>query len=95
MMDDRLLKKIRKEALCAAESERKRLELLQSTEYTLEALEEITGLPRPQLDRIAENTLISHEISQDRFFSLGQQLLWVLLFTAPLALLAGWIVSVL
>ena len=90
-MTDQFQKQIRKEALEFADRWDERRGLRQSTGFTLDALEEVTGLPRQELELIAEKVRISREASRDRFFSVGRQLLWVLLATASAAVATGWI----
>ena len=46
-------------------------------QYTLDALHEVTGLPRPQLETIANAAMLSVEVHPEKFFSIKNQILIV------------------
>jgi hypothetical protein len=46
-------------------------------QHTLDALHDVTGLPRPELKRIADAAVLSFEVGQENFFSIKNQILIV------------------
>ena len=92
-MKDRLEAKIRKEirrrALERAHILRQEKQNLQKTEYTLDALQEVTGLPRPDLESIAEEVRLSCQMTHDDFFSIKNQVLMTLGISS-LILILSW-----
>lgn len=57
---------------------------LQNSKHTLDALQEVTGLPRVELETIAEEVRCSFEDYEDKFFSVKNQAAMVL---GPFAIL--------
>lgn len=51
---------------------------LQNSGYTLDALQEVTGLPRLELETIAEEVRCSFEAYDEKFFSIRSQAIMVL-----------------
>ena len=51
---------------------------LQNSGYTLDALQEVTGLPRVELETIAEEVRCSFEAYDEKFFSIRNQAIMVL-----------------
>ena len=62
---------------------------MQQTEYTLDALQEVTGLPRPHLDSIADEARLSRQMTRDDFFSIKDQILWIFGLTSLILILSG------
>jgi hypothetical protein len=50
---------------------------LQNSRYTLDALQEVTGLPRVELETIAQEVRNSFATYQENFFSIKNQMIWV------------------
>jgi hypothetical protein len=50
---------------------------MQSSKHTLDALQDVTGLPRMELETIAEEVRNSFETYQENFFSIKNQMIWV------------------
>ena len=50
---------------------------LQNFRYTLDALQEVTGLPRVELETIAEEVRCSFEAYEEKFFSVKNQIVMV------------------
>lgn len=54
-------------------------------EWVLEGLQELTGLPREELDRIADEVEAGYGVDGDTFFSIRQQFLTALALAVILA----------
>jgi hypothetical protein len=50
---------------------------LQSSKHTLDALQDVTGMPRMELETIAEEVRNSFQTYQENFFSFKNQMIWV------------------
>ena len=50
----------------------------QRTKHTLDALHEVTGLPQTQLESIADEITLSLQVTNERFFSIKNQILMTL-----------------
>jgi hypothetical protein len=74
-LEEKIRKEIRKRALERAEILRQEEQNLQKTGYTLNALQEVTGLPRPHLESIADEVTLSFQVASDGFFSIKNQIL--------------------
>ena len=85
----KIRKEIRKRALERAHILRQEKQNLQKTEYTLDALQEVTGLPRPDLESIAEEVRLSWQMTHDDFFSIKSQILMTL-GVSSLILILSW-----
>jgi len=70
-----ILKEIRRRAFESADRLRQEKQNQQKTEYTLDALQEVTGLPRPHLESIADAVKRSRQMIHDDFFSIKNQIL--------------------
>ena len=70
-----ILKEIRRRAFESADRLRQEKQNQQKMEYTLDALQEVTGLPRPHLDSIADAAKRSRQMIHDDFFSVKNQIL--------------------
>ena len=80
-MNPKLGKKIKKEIRRRAFEQSDRLQQerqnLQGVKHTLDALHEVTGLPRPELKTIADEAMLSFEVRHEKFFSTKNQILIV------------------
>lgn len=75
--NDKILKMIRTQAVMRAELHRREESSRQDLRLTLEALQELTGLPRPELEAIAANVTAAYEPQERDFFSVKNQFLMV------------------
>ena len=75
--DEKILREIRRQAFIQADQKRREEEIRQDTRYTLEALQELTGLPRRELQAIAATVSASYGQEETDFFSIKDQLLMV------------------
>jgi len=82
-------KEIRKRALERAHILRQEKQNLQKIEYTLDALQEVTRLSRPELESIAIEVRLSRQMAHDDFFSIKNQFLMTL-GVSSLILILGW-----
>jgi hypothetical protein len=60
------------------------------TEYTLDALQDVTGLPRPDLESIADDIRLSRQIKHDDFFSIKNQILMTFGLAGLILILSGF-----
>jgi hypothetical protein len=88
-LEAKIQKEIRRRALDRAHLLRQEKQNLQQTKYTLDALEEVTGLPQSDLESIADEVRFSHQMTHDDFFSIKNQILMTL-GVSSLILILGW-----
>ncbi len=74
-LEAKIRKEIRRRAFERADSLRQKHQNLKKTQYTLDALQEVTGLPRPHLESIADEVKLSLQVAGDGFFSVKDQVL--------------------
>jgi hypothetical protein len=74
-LEEKIRKEIRKHAFERSDRLWQEKQHLQSTKHTLDALHEVTGLPRPELEAISNEVLLSFKVSRDEFFSIRNQIL--------------------
>ncbi len=74
-LEAKIQREIRRRAFERADELRHKRQYLARTQYTLDALEEVTGLHRPELKSIADAVKLSLRGTQDEFFSLKRQIL--------------------
>lgn len=89
-LEAKLQKKIRTKALQHSEKLRLKKIRLQNTNHTLDALHQVTGLPRRELKAIADDVSRSFEVSREEFFSIRNQLLATMGVTG-LVIISGWL----
>ena len=65
---EKIKREIRRRAFERSDRLRQESQNLQSVKHTLEALHEVTGLPRAQLNAIANETRLSFEVHSEQFF---------------------------
>jgi hypothetical protein len=75
--EEKILKEIRRRAFIHADRRGRKEENRQGSRLTLDALQEVTGLPRPELETIAANVRAFYEPEERDFFSAKSQLLMV------------------
>ena len=74
-LEKKIRKEIRKRAFERADILRQEKQNLQGSEYTLDALQDVTGLPRSDLESIALFVRLSRQMTHDGFFSIKNQIL--------------------
>lgn len=85
-------REIRRRALDRADLHHQEAADRQYTRYTIDALEEVTGLPRLELETIASEVRASYGTNEDVFFSIRNQIIMVGSALAPLIILA-WLAT--
>jgi hypothetical protein len=84
-------KQIRKRAFERADILRQERQDAQKTQHTLDALQEVTGLHRPELESIADEVRLSVQMTSDDFFSIKNQLLMTFGATGLILILCGFV----
>ncbi len=74
-LEAKIQKEIRRRAIERADVLRQERLDLEKTQYTLDALQEVTGLDRSELQSIAASVKLSLRGTHDDFFSIKRQLL--------------------
>lgn len=74
-LEEKIRKEIRKRAFEHSDRLQQERHNVQNIQYTLDALQEVTGLPHQELEAIAQDVKISFEVSGDEFFSIKNQIL--------------------
>ena len=77
-LEAQIQKQIRRRAFERADIWRQDKQHLKRTKHTLDALHDVTGLPRMQLESIADEIKLSLQITNERFFSIKNQILMTL-----------------
>ncbi|CAB1058923.1 hypothetical protein D1BOALGB6SA_3681 [Olavius sp. associated proteobacterium Delta 1] len=92
---EKIQREIRRRALDRAELHHQEAADRQYTRYTIDALAEVTGLPRLELETIAnEVRASSYGTGQDGFFSIKNQIIRVGSALVPLIIVAWLIVAI-
>jgi hypothetical protein len=91
-LEQKIQKEIRRRVFKYADLNEQKENILLQTRYTLDALEEITGLPRSMIEMIAKEVRESFGQDKRKFFSIRNQIFLVFLFVLILFLLAGLVV---
>jgi hypothetical protein len=89
-LEAKIQKEIRKRALERAHLLRQEEQNRQRTKYTLDALKEVAELPRADLESIADQVRLFHQMAQDDFFSIKNQIL-ITLGVSILILILSWL----
>lgn len=71
----KIRREIRRCAFEHADVVRRKRHNLQRIRFTLDALHEVTALPRSELESIAEDARLSRQMTHDGFFSIKNQIL--------------------
>lgn len=87
---DRIQREIRKRAFDRRDSLARQADRAQRTQATIDALEQVTGLSRSELERIAGEVAVSFKPDKDDFFSVRRQLILTGFTVIPL-LIAIWL----
>ena len=87
----KIRKEIRKRAFERADILRQEKQNLEMTKYTLDALQDVTGLPRPDLQSIADDVRLSRQMTRDDFFSVKNQILMTLGPAGLIIILIGFV----
>ena len=74
-LGERIKKQIRKRAFEQSDRQQQERLNLQDVEHTLDALHEVTGLPRAELKTIADEAMLSFNLRTEKFFSVKNQIL--------------------
>jgi len=75
--EEKILMEIRRQAFIHADQRCRETQRKQDTRHTLDALQELTELPRRDLETIAANVRAFYEPVEGDFFSVKNQLLMV------------------
>ena len=76
-IEEKMLKEIRRRAFVRYDQRCREEEYLEGARHTLDALQELTGLPRRELETIAANVRSLYEGEERDFFSVQNQFLMV------------------
>ena len=76
-IEEKMLKEIRRQAFVRYDQRCQEEENLEGTRHTLDALQELTGLPRRELETIAANVRSLYDREERDFFSVQNQFLMV------------------
>jgi hypothetical protein len=90
-IETKIQKQIRRRAFKRADILRQERQEAQKTQHTLDALQEVTGLHRPELESIAEEVRLSVQMTRDDFFSVGNQILITAAAAGLILILAGFV----
>jgi hypothetical protein len=88
-LGERIKKKIRRRAFEQSDRLQQERQNLRDVRHTLDALHEVTGLPRPELKTIANEAMLSFEVSTEKFFSIKNQILIVSSAFSCVVMVAG------
>jgi len=75
--EETILKEIRRQAFIRADQRYREAQNRQDTRHTLDALQELTELPRRELETLAANVRACYEPGERDFFSVRTQFLMV------------------
>ena len=92
-LGERIKNEIRRRAFEQSDKSQREWQNLQGVKHMLDALHEVTGLPRPQLKAIANEAILSFELRTEKFFSIKNQIL-IASSVCSCALLIGWLLFV-
>jgi len=90
-LEAKIRKEIRRCAFERADILRQKHQNLQKTQYTLDALQEVTGLHRPDLELIADEIRLSCQMTRDGFFSIKNQILMTIGAAGLILILSGFV----
>lgn len=89
-LKEKIQREIRKRAFKRSDWLRQDEQISVDSQHTLEALKEVTGLPRPELEAIARDVRLSYEVSKDEFFSIRNQIL-ISFAISGFVIIIGWL----
>jgi hypothetical protein len=90
-IEAKIQKQIRKRAFRRADILRQERQDEQKIQHTLDALQEVTGLHRPELESIANEVRRSVQMTRDDFFSIKNQILMTFGAASVILILAGFV----
>jgi hypothetical protein len=90
-IETKIQKQIRRRAFKRADILWQERQDAQKTQHTLDALQEVTGLHRPELESIAEEVRLSVQTTRDDFFSVRNQILITAAAAGLILILAGFV----
>ena len=90
-LEEKIQKEIRRRVLDLADLKRQETAGKRYTRYTINALEEVTGLPRVELESIAREVRVSYGGGERDFFSIKSQLIISASICMPLLILI-WLI---
>lgn len=76
-LKEKIIAEIRRRSFEQADRLRQERQNLQDVQHTLDALHEVTGLPRAELKTIANAAMLSFDVHHEKFFSIKNQILIV------------------
>jgi len=91
---EKIQREIRRRAFVRADLHEQQAAGQQYTRYTIDALEEVTGLPRLELETIANEVRASFGTGEKEFFSIKNQIFMVGSALIPLFILI-WLIATL
>jgi hypothetical protein len=89
-LEAKVQKQIRERAFNRAETLRLEKQDAQKTQHTLDALQEVTGLNRAELESIADEVRLSVQMTRDDFFSIKNQILMTFAAAGLILILVGF-----
>jgi hypothetical protein len=90
-LEAKIEKQIRKRAFRRADILRQERQDEQKIQHTLDALQEVTGLHRPELESIANEVRRSVQMTRDDFFSIKNQILMTFGAASVILILVGFV----
>jgi hypothetical protein len=94
-IESKMQSEIKRRVIARSASVQKEKDTLLDTQYTLEALHELTGLPLAEIEKIAKEVRESFSPDNDDIFSIRNQFLSVALLVSIIILLLGLTIWVL
>ena len=90
--EEEILREIRRQAFIQTDQRGREAQYRQDIRHTLDALQELTQLPRRELEAIAAGVRACHEPDERDFFSVKNQFLMVSSGLALICLLLGAVI---
>jgi hypothetical protein len=90
-LEAKIQKQIRRRAFKRADILRQERQYAQKTQHTLDALQEVTGLHRLELESIADEVRLSIQVTGDDFFCIKNQILMTIGAAGILLILVGFV----
>ena len=93
-LEAKIRKEIRRRALEQSDRHRQQRQRWQDIQHTLDALHQVTGLPRHELEVIASEAKLSFQASREELFSIKKQILMALSISGFI-IIAAWLLRTL
>ena len=87
-IEEKIQQEIRRRAFDRVDLQKQEAAGQQYTRYTIDALQEVTGLPRIELESIANEVRASFGTGEEKFFSIKNQIILAGSVLMPLCVLA-------